>query len=189
MSTTSFDTAERRSPRKACFGATGKLTVVEQLYRDHWVELRRALHRYFGAGPPEPDDVAQAAFARFAAMENPAAVENPRAYLFSVARNIVVDHKRRQKRQLLYARAVLAEHDPNHHNAPSPECVALERERLLAMERAIEALPHKQKVVLSLHRRQGLTYQQISKQTGWSYGDVYRQMEAALAALSRALKR
>lgn len=163
--------------------------AFEALYRSYWKDLCKQLRRAFGAGPPEPEDVAQAAFARFAEIGDPARIRNPRALLLVTARNIVLDHKRRNGRHMEYARTVQADLIDAPQEAISPERALIEMERLELVRHAIDKLPHKQKVVLSLHRHRGLTYQQIVSETGWSYGDVYRQMEAALATLASALKR
>ena len=170
---------------------TGRSNAVafEELYRSYWTDLCRQLPRAFGSGPPEPEDVAQAAFARFVELGDPDQVRNPRALLLVTARNIILDHKRRNGRHMAYARTVQAELINAPQNDLSPERVLIDMERLEIVKRAIDTLPHKQKVVLSLHRHHGYTYQQIVAETGWSYGDVYRQMEAALASLAAALKR
>jgi RNA polymerase sigma factor (sigma-70 family) len=162
---------------------------IEELYRDYWKELCRQLRRSFGPGPPDPEDVVQAAFARLAALDHPDRVHNPRAFLFTTARNLVLDHKRRQKLHFDYAQAVLATHSTLSLDELTPERVYLNKERFEIIRDAVEKLPHKQRVILGLHRHRGYTYQQIASETGWSYGDVYRQMEAALASLSDAMKR
>lgn len=69
-------------------------TPLAELYRRHLSELTRYIARTFGAGPPDPEDVVQEAFAQFAALENPQAVENPRAFLFAaptIWSSIIID--------------------------------------------------------------------------------------------------
>jgi RNA polymerase sigma-70 factor (ECF subfamily) len=161
----------------------------EQLYRVYWQDLCGHLRRMFGAGPPEPEDAVQAAFIRFAALEEPQSVRNPRAFLLVTARNIILDQKRRSGRHLDYAKAVLAENSGPQLDDLSPERVLLEKERFEVINAVFQTLPHKQQVILTLRRRYNYTYQQIADETGWSYGDVYRQMDKALASLSQALKR
>lgn len=161
----------------------------EQLYRVYWQDLCGYLRRMFGAGPPEPEDAVQAAFIRFAALEEPQRVRNPRAFLLVTARNIILDQKRRSGRHLDYAKAVLAENSGPQLDDLSPERVLIEKERFEVINEVFQTLPHKQQVILTLRRRYNYTYQQISNETGWSYGDVYRQMDKALASLSQALKR
>ncbi len=161
----------------------------EQLYRVYWQDLCGHLRRVFGAGPPEPEDAVQAAFIRFAALEEPQRVRNPRAFLLVTARNIILDQKRRSGRHLDYAKAVLAENSGPQLDDLSPERVLIEKERFEVINEVFQTLPHKQQVILTLRRRYNYTYKQISDETGWSYGDVYRQMDKALASLSQALKR
>ncbi|WP_375209820.1 RNA polymerase sigma factor [Hyphomonas jannaschiana] len=161
----------------------------EQLYRVYWKDLCGHLRRMFGAGPPEPEDAVQAAFIRYAALEEPQKVRNPRAFLLVTARNIILDQKRRSGRHMAYAKAVLAENSGPQLDDISPERVLLEKERFEAIDEAFRKLPEKQQVILTLRRQHGYTYQQIANETGWSYGDVYRQMDKALASLSQALKR
>ncbi|MBU2197013.1 MAG: sigma-70 family RNA polymerase sigma factor [Alphaproteobacteria bacterium] len=163
--------------------------TFDDLYRSHWNDLCKQLRKAFGSGPPEPEDVAQAAFERLAALEDPGRVRNPKAFLLVTARNIVYDHKRRSGRHFEYARSVLSEHSGPSLDDLSPERLLIEKQRFQNIRAAVESLPYKQKVVLRLHRELGYTYNKIAEETGWSYGDVYRQMEYALAALSGALKR
>ena len=161
----------------------------EHLYRVYWQDLCGHLRRMFGSGPPEPEDAVQAAFVRYAALKEPQLIRNPRAFLLVTARNIILDQKRRSGRHLEYAKAVLAENSGEQLDDVTPERVLLEKERFETINEVFSRLPHKQQVILTLRRRHGYTYQQIAKETGWSYGDVYRQMDKALETLSQALAR
>ncbi len=168
--------------------SAASLLAVEDLYRQYGPDLCRRIQRKFGFGPPDPEDVVQAAFARLASLKEPEQVRNPRGFLYTVACNIVFDHKRQQKRHYQFVQGALADNSVPVLDELTPERVIIHSERFEIVRRTIETLPHKQKIVLSLHRNHGRTYQQISDETGWSYGDVYRQMEAALASLTAALK-
>lgn len=161
----------------------------DRLYRDYGGLLCETLRRKFGGGPPDPEDAAQSAFAKLASLEEPSKISNPRAFLFTTARNLILDHKRRENSYQRYSESVLAAQTGLRRDDLTPEQFVLEKERLGIVRSAIESLPYKQKVVLSLSRRQGYTYMQIVEKTGWSYGDVHRQMSYALAALSDALRR
>ena len=70
---------------------------LDALYRNHFPELCANIRKSFGSGPPEPEDAVQTAFAKFAKLENPAAVRAPRAFLYIAARNVILDHKRSAK--------------------------------------------------------------------------------------------
>ncbi len=77
---------------------------LSKLYRSHWQGLCQYVRHHFGAGPPEPEDVAQSAFARLARTEA-AQVENPPAFLYATARDLVVDHHRRERRAEAFERS------------------------------------------------------------------------------------
>lgn len=159
-------------------------TELEQAYRQYWSELCKYINTKFGPGPPDPEDVAQLAFARYAALENSAEVKNPRAYLYSTARNIVFDHYRKDKVARSYADDIQAQPELYGLEEITPEHVSIERDRLNIISEAIRRLPEKQQVVLTLKRGHGATYAQIAARTGWSIADISRQLARALETLS-----
>lgn len=162
--------------------------TFEKLYDSLWSDLCGYIQAKFGAGPPEPADVAQTAFTRFAALDEPAQVKNPKAFLFATARNIVIDHYRRETRFDAYVSDVLHRSAEISLEAITPERVSLAKERFRILNDTVKQLPHKQQVVLSLNRFHGLSYSEISRKTGWSMSDISRQVTSAIQALSKALE-
>ena len=173
-------------------GATADLrdgAGLDDLYRRFFQPLTGAIRKAFGAGPPEPEDVAQAAFVRYAAMDDASRVRDPQAFLFMTARNIVMDHKRKAKRNDAYVADQLA-YDPDFQlEEITPERVLEEKERFEILVAAMQELPRKQQTVLAMSRLQGKTYEQIIKETGWSLGDISRNLNAGKTALREALQR
>ncbi len=161
---------------------------LETLYNSHWNDLCGYIHAKFGAGPPEPADVAQATFTRFAGLDEPERVKNPKAFLFATARNIVIDHFRREMRFDAYVDDVVNCSAEISLEAITPERVSLAKERFRILNETVKRLPHKQQVVLSLSRFHGLNYSEISKKTGWSMSDISRQIKKAIHALDKALR-
>ena len=162
--------------------------TLDDLYRHYAGELRKAVRKSFGAGPPEPDDVVQAAFARYATLDDPAKVRNPRAFLYTTARNIVLDHKRGQRRTDAFIDEVLAEAGQQVDKI-TPEDVLLHREQFDIMVAVMRRLPKKQRVVLTMSRLHGHSYGQIARVTGWSVSDIGRQLNAGLETIDDALRR
>lgn len=162
--------------------------TLDSLYRSYWPDLCVHLRQAFGAGPPEPEDAAQAAFVRFAAIADRGEVLNPRAFIWRSAVNFVIDQKRRERHRYEYARRFGAVESFAGLDTASPEEEVIELERLNLLRQAITEMAHKPRTVLTLHCFKGYTYQQISDETGWSYGDVYRQMVTALELLSASMK-
>lgn len=61
-------------------------------------ELRAFVRRKVGDGPPEPDDIVQQCFENFAWLRRPGAFDNPRAFLYRTATNLIINHFRRAVR-------------------------------------------------------------------------------------------
>ncbi len=156
---------------------------IGELYRLFFEPLCASIRKAFGSGPPDPDEIAQSAFTKYLAMENTDHVQNPKAFLFTIARNLVMDSKRRMKRGEAYVAEQLAIDPDLQLEKITPERVLFEKQRFELLLSAIKTLPHKQQVVLTMNRLHGKTYEQINKETGWSLGDISRNLNAAKAAL------
>ena len=157
---------------------------LKQLYERYWTDLCRHIRATFGSGAADPQDVAQSAFARYLTIDDRQAVENPRAFLYTTARNIALDITRHLKhtRRHVVAAAANATMDEC-----SPERIALARERAAALSAVIEKLPRKQRQALLLNRLHDLSYSEIAERTGASKSDVRRQIVRALATIEAAL--
>lgn len=162
---------------------------LSTLYRNHFTELCANIRKSFGSGPPEPEDAVQTAFAKFATLEHPERVRDARAFLYIAARNIVLDHKRSAK----VANAYIAEQIALDHELKlegiTPERVVDSKQRFDTLVEAMRDLPEKQQVILVKSRLEGKSYREIGEETGWSAGDISRNMNAAISALVLALKR
>lgn len=166
-------------------GADGR-AVVADAYRFYWDGLCRYIQRTFGSGPPEPEDVAQAAFTQFAALEDPAAIANPKAFLYRSARNFVVDQHRRQRVRARYAQNELNEAEtPADFDAAR---VLESRERLALIEAVIRQMPERQRMVLVMNRIDGLSYAEVARRSGMSETNVKRLVVKAVIECQRALR-
>lgn len=165
----------------------GMPSEIEYLYRAHWQDLCHWLRRRYGAGPPEPEDIAQTAFLKMADVKNLAGIENPRAYLFSIAANTALTGIKWFDRTRRFIEGELAESGYPLEEI-SPERAYSSRERFAVVEDQLEALPEKQREIVIRSRLGGQTYEQISAETGWSMADISRQLTAALTAMRRALE-
>ena len=110
---------------------------------------------------------------------------NARAYLFRTARNVWLDHLRREitRRQ---GNAELARED-DRFAAPADAAV-MERELLAAVRRAVAALPQPQREVLELRHQNGITFREIAGKLRRPLGTVLTQMHAALKSIEKALE-
>lgn len=132
------------------------------------------------------EDIVQDSYLRIAASGSGEVVQNPRAYLFRTASNLVADHWRaagRQHQPLSVAEGL--QHMPDA--TPGPEGHALSLEELTVVESAIADMPERMREVFVMHRFGGLSYAEIAQELGIAKNTVVVHMMRALAQCQRRL--
>lgn len=177
------------SPRRAAAAPDAPVgsNVLVGLYREHWRELCRYLAATFGPGPPEPEDVAQLAFARVAAHRDFDAIENPKAFLWRTAYNIAVSEKRSQSVRRRRADEVKQTSLAAEGDDFTPERVLVAKEQIAAISAVLEAMPVKRRRMLVLNRIEGLSFAEIARRTGLSQTAVKKHVARAMIDLDAAL--
>ena len=182
-------TADRISSRVAAKPKPAEANpVLTMLFHKHHAELRNMLRKLFGDGPPEPEDIIQAAFSEMAKLGESHHIEHPKAYLFRASVNI---GWRFLKRQTLL-REYLETHEHffgDEMEEISPERLLESREALDTVNKAMQSLSPRQREIIVRSRLKGETYDQISNATGWSPAVISRDLNAALKILSTAVGR
>jgi RNA polymerase sigma factor (sigma-70 family) len=159
---------------------------VSDLYQQHWKGICGYIRSQFGAGPPEPEDVAQSAFARFVTADN-RQIENPRAFLYATARNLVIDHRRHAKREQAFIRTQAAVNSDEIPSELRPDNVLVQAERFRVLAGALERAPAAHRRMVLLNRFEGLGYEEIGRRFGMSPETVRKRVERTLAACLNAL--
>lgn len=163
-------------------------TFLARVYRDHRAELANFVRRKFGEGPPEPEDVVQAAFMKLAAFDAPETIANPRAFLYRTAKNIAIDARRRLARRAAWAegegRVEAAEHE---ESVFTPERVVIGRQEFAVLENAVRALPAKHRRFLLMNRVDGLTFAEIARREKVSASGVAKIVAQALERCQKTL--
>lgn len=162
---------------------------LDALYREHFDELCVSIRNSFGAGPPEPEDAVQAAFAKFAGIKDPGKIRDARSFLYIMARNIILDFKRSRKTSDAYIDEQIALDRDLILEGITPERVVLWKQRFETLVDAMRTLPRKQQKILYMNRLEGKSYREISKETGWSAADISRNMNAGIRTLATSLER
>lgn len=157
---------------------------MDVLYARHWSELCHYIKKHFGAGPPDPEDVAQEAFMKFAAIDDREAIDNPRAYLFRTAHNALVDEHRRLALRRANPRDTEAQPVSDDR---TPERVLVGQERLEILTRSLRAMPAARRRSFLLNRLQGLSCAAIARMTGYSESAVKKHIGLALTELEAAV--
>lgn len=148
---------------------------IGTLYSDHhgWLQgwLGKKLGNTFDAA-----DLAQDTFTRILASRDVTTVQEPRAYLTTVAKGLLINWYQRQalERAYLDALSVLPE-----QQAPSVEQRYIILETLHEIDRMLDALPAKVKHTFLLSQIEGMKYEAIAQQLDVSLISVKRYMKQA----------
>ena len=164
-----------------------RTTFLNKLFRLHYGELVGRLRKIYGAGPPEPEDIAQAAFSKLAELDDLERIRSPRAFLFRTAINLGLNSNDRLKRGRNFVRSQIEGNFSPGMEENSPESVFMGKQDLERVARAIRQLPPKQKEILLRSRFRGQTYAQIRQETGWSEADISRQLSRIMELLQAEL--
>lgn len=145
------------------------------------------LLRYFNrrVGCEAAPDLVQEVFARMFGTGTLERIENPPAYLTRIARNLLIDRERQQRRGCI----VFFPLDENRDAASRAEQTwRIEAADLLRLHRqTVRAMPPKTRRVFVMHRLRRMTYKQIAEQVGISIATVEYHMMRALALCRAAL--
>lgn len=153
--------------------------------RDHLLDaylkqrdaLRRFLHRRTGSEETAADLV-QDVWMRVMQAVPSEVVANPRAYLFRIAANLVLDADRAETRRPAaeQADALLALPD----DAPGPEAVAHGRRQLARLQALLDDLPERRRRIFVLSRLDGVPHKAIAAEYGLSVRSVEKELRKAL---------
>jgi len=110
-----------------------------------------------------------------------------RAWLFRIASNACYDQLRafRRRRTIPLEKVAFELESP----FPTPEDCAVSHERGELIKRALDALPHEQRLVVILRDIEGLDYAEIARAAGCSLGTVKSRISRGRAALRDFLRR
>lgn len=151
---------------------------VETLYIAHHRWLVGWLRRHLQGGADQATDVAQDIFIRL--LQRPQLVNNivePRAWLTTIARRLVIDRVRRERLERAYQEALL---QLPEQEAPSPERELQLLQTLETLDALLQGLGEKARMAFLLSRLDGLTYPEIAQQLEVSLSSVEKYMAKAI---------
>ncbi|WP_162906600.1 RNA polymerase sigma factor [Algihabitans albus] len=182
------DAGERTAARSSSApGQAFRTTALASLHRDHWRDLCRYLAASFGQGPPEPEDIAQLAFARVAAHEDFRSIENPKAFLWRVAQNIALSEKRSQAVRDRRPQEIDGLPLGSRDEEVTPERVLVAKQQIAVIAAALDAMPAKRRRMLVLNRIEGLSFAEIARRTSLSQTAVKKHVARAMIDLDAIL--
>ncbi len=133
-------------------------------------------------------DLVQEVFLRLLRIENHESIRMPEAYVFALANHVLYQYRLRQAQrpeavdilEVLAEMQTLPEHDP----AAQAETLA----RVEELERALEQLPPRARAALVLHRRDGMTLEEIASELGVSRSMAKKYLAKALLHCRQCLE-
>jgi RNA polymerase sigma-70 factor (ECF subfamily) len=161
---------------------------VQRIYERYWAELCGYLNKAFGEGPPEPEEVAQIVFEKYAKHVRSNNVANPRAFLYAAARNTVIDFHRRENTRQQYVSTEQATNDEVAFDAISPERALIGRERMAIVRAVLLTMPRTQRMAFLYSTLEGRSHSEIARCLGTSKSSVQRMVAKALSECERAVE-
>ncbi|KAF1071913.1 MAG: putative RNA polymerase sigma factor FecI [Pseudomonas citronellolis] len=149
---------------------------LDTLYRQHngWLRgwLRQRLNNSADAA-----DLAQDTFVRVLLARTATGLREPRHYLVTIARGLLVDLYRRRSLEQAYLEMLAAR--PEMH-APSAETRALILDSLLAIDRLLDGLGERTRAIFLAVQLDGLSYEKTAERVGVSVTTVRKHLARAL---------
>ena len=155
---------------------TSPSNLIADLYSAHHGWLHGWLRRKTGC-THYAADLAQDTFIKLMRVEL-AQIDEPRAYLATVANRLLLDSYRRQALERSYQEALLAMPE---QDVPSLEAQALIREALLEIDRMLDGLGDKVKQAFILSQFEELPYAEIARKLDISLRSVNNYIARAMA--------
>lgn len=149
---------------------------IGDIYRSHHGWLQGWL-RYQTGCSERAADLAQDTFLRLLGRREIRMADEPRAYLATVARGLLVDHWRRQALERAWLEALSAQPAPV---APSPEDKALALEALAQIDAMLDRLKPRVRDAFLLAQLEGLNYREIGERLGVGERMVKKYMAEAM---------
>lgn len=160
---------------------TLKPTEVALLYQAHHTWLRGWLRGRVGCSE-HAADLAQDTFVRLLRARQVSPLKEPRAYLSSIARGLMIDQFRRRALERAYQESLL--HLPEAE-APSEEQRLIILDTLERLDRALQQLKPRAREVFLLAQLDGLSIALIAQRLDVSRATVERDLAKALGLCYR----
>lgn len=129
------------------------------------------------------EDLAQEAYIRLHKAVESGTIEHLEAYLYQTAKNLALDHLRRNKVCKAVETDGLDDGAINEvpHNIPSIEQVIIDRQKLLWFKNALSGLPLRAQAVIALSRIEEWSNKRIAEHLGVSERTVFSDLKLAMA--------
>ncbi len=156
---------------------------VEALYIDHHGWLQMWLRKKLSSAA-DAADIAHDTFVRVLASRTRSRIAEPRAFLTTIAKGLVIDQWRRQELERAYKEALALQPE---QLAPSPEAQLLIIEALARIDRLLDGLKPRVRTAFLLAQLEDMPYADIAERMGVTTRSVERYVAEALYHCHQAL--
>lgn len=164
---------------------------------DIYLQMRDDLGRFVASrlgGRGDVEDVLQDLYLKVSRTPEDADIRDPRAYLYRLTNNLLLDRWRSSRRTAARDGAWRvamhgAEDGDEVDDAPSAEAVVVGRQRLQTLMTALDQLPEKTRTIFRLHKFDGLSYAEVALKQGISRSSVEKHMMDALRILAARMRK
>lgn len=156
-----------------------------------WTSAQNDLVRYLASRLPCEDDardLAQEAYLRLLRLERGDLVRCPEAYLFRIASNLVHEYWLKERTGIA-ANKDSKDPDVMPDDGSAIDVRAEQSQSLEILQQALRLLPEMQQKVVLMHRRDGMTYDEIAAELGISRDMVKKYLTKGLARCRERLRR
>lgn len=157
---------------------------IEEVYLKWRLPLLKILKRKLG-NEAEAEDLVQESFARWSASKADGKPVNPTAYVTRIAFNAVHESAYKRERERGIVVSLNEDNSDQYGCAPMevtcPQGHAAHRQLLDRLEQALQELPERQCMAFTLHRFDGLSYEEIASTMRISRALVSRHISQAVA--------
>lgn len=165
------------------------MASVLEAFMENEASLRRFVQRYLGT-TGDPEDALQEAFLLAFKAEQTQNIVNPKAFLFTVAKNIALGEHRRERASPIDRREVLEKRPELYlgQNEASDVPANLEgRRKLFILVTALLALPPRCREAFLMRRVDGLSFKEIAASMNISVSAAEKHVATGLLRCRRAL--
>ncbi|MGK6353812.1 RNA polymerase sigma factor [Sphingomonas sp. DT-207] len=162
--------------------ALAKWVRAEILPHEH--DLRMWLQRRFVAAA-EVEDIVQECYCRLARLSDVAHIVEPRGYLFTIARNIAVEHRKRAAIVRLEPLSDMSDEDGI--DFLSPERIAEARQDLGRLQAALDELSDRARRIFIMRKVEGLSQKEVARALGVTEAVVENDASRSLRAVLRRM--
>ena len=158
-------------------------SLIDNLYLEQRATLIKVLFRIVGCYQTA-EDLSQEAYLKVSAAVGKSPVAHPRPFLYQTARNLALDHLRKEKvrgrggEEADQDEALLQVVDP----LPNPEKAAATGQAVEQLLAVLSGQPRRRREILILYKVHGWRYDEIAAHFGISRSAVEKNIRAALAA-------